>query len=560
MTLVVTVVLSLVAITASMVIVQQTLAAATANADRADAAVAQRIADDVTAQFAAQLANDPQFYTAHLFYAERPRVCAATGEPIAAAGAPDLPPVPWPVECGPTWEYLPAGAVTPGYNPETVLARAQIAQPTIDDPALTLTALATIGSSEHATQTRYQVPSAARVTAYSSAVLNLDTLAATVTASGTIYAPGEVVTPTRPEHTAAVAEPLAGARVLTECAITGPAAGAISLWEAKSAAERAAAGCLTAPTEGPGDVRDLSAAPLSATTAIRSLAGIEHDLCPSGTPTLTPSGSASALCLTAGRTAVTVDGTVVTVARPDSAPTAAYRLTFLASEGAVPSVQVDAAGTTLSDPDDQAAAAAAYTAGTHPVSPVGATWVTLGIFPLPQTGAILTDTTTYIGACAAHFAGGECSPTAPGEPVTVIAGTLAAPANLIVASPLAGTAAAPLGLVATGRLDIAAYATTAAPGANLTLEAHMYGAGIGVTGPSITSRPSAIPRGTLTIAGTLAGATLGPLPGWSAVHLSGADASELTRFVTFTPYWRQISHAVTPASAVCGQVSCAATW
>lgn len=561
MTLVATVVLSLVAVTVAMVVVQQVLAAGTRSADRADRAVAERVAADTVAQFETQLANDPTFWSRELFFAERPRVCAADSQPVSANPDPDAAPAQWPAQCGQQWQYVPQGSTTTTYDPATTLARAQITAPNGTDPHLTLTVLASVGASEYATSTTYEVPSASAVTVYSGADLDLDTLAAgaPVTLAGTVYSAANLNTLTLPQHFAVTPEPLAGVRVLAECTITGPLGGAAGMWEATAAGDRTAAGCGQGVSADRSDVREVSAHALTPATANRSIAASAAAACSSEQPTLTagtPTTSSSA-CLNVGRSVIDITGNLVPVTNPDASRPVAYRLRFVDVES-VPAVAVDVANVALSDPSDPSEAAAAFAAGTHPTSANGVAWSPLAVVPLPATGVIATDATTYVGHCVAYFAAGECTPSAPGAPVTVIAGTPAEPANLVVAAPVSAAPEVPLGLVATAGLDLPFYAT--APGAALELSAHLYAAGVGVDGASVTSRPGAQSRPALRVDGSLGADVLGPLPGWDQMTVAARDASPLPGFVAFTPYWRTHASAPLTSTQLCGSLSCANTW
>lgn len=553
MTLVAAVIMSLLAISVAMVIAQQVLAASARAGERANAAVAERVVLDAMGQFEAELAKDPSFYLTRLFFAERPRICGPTQQPVAAIADPGAGATTWPASCGAAWKYATMGEQVTGYASDQSLARAEIIPPSARSPHLRLTVLATVGTVERATQRTYEIPDASAVTLYSGGPLNLDTLATTVAVSGTIYSPSTVATPARADHYAGGAVPLAGARVLAECTVSGPAAGAAGLWEATSAADRAAAGCVNAPTDAVQDVRDLASVALPHQNAARSIAAVNSTSCPPATPTLTESGAASAACLQAGASLVTGDGALVSVVNPDGSAPTAYRILFTDVQG-VPSFSVHVASTALTPDPGPAQADAAHAQGSGPVSATGGAWSDLGVFPLPATGVIATDAHTFIGQCQARY-GGACDSVAPGSPVTILTGTATRPADLTIAGPVGGSAASPLGLVASGQIVIPDYAT--APERPLQVAAHVYAAGIGVAGPSVT-RASQDPTGTLEIIGSLGASSVADLPPGHHLRISPADSAALPWFISLTPHWRPIANEALSTAEVCGQRSCAA--
>lgn len=551
------VILSLVAVSLAMVLVGQILDATATSTQNADDGVAQRMAEDVTAQFTTALADDPTFYTRQLFHAERPRVCAPTGAPIDAEPDPSQPPASWPASCGPVWEYLPVGQTTAVYDPATALVRAEVYPPTVDDPTLRLVVLATIGQAEYAQESRWLIPSATQVHVYSAEELHLDTLAGatgTVAVNGTIYSPVGGSTPIRPEHTVGGVEPLTGARLLSECGFTGPLAGAEGNWESLPVTDRGATGCMTAATSTL-DVRDLATVPLLADNARRS-ALPTADGCPTDTPPLVTTGGTARpawLCLHHGHHLTTTDDTPVVVTTDgDNAP-AAYHLMFVTTPHG-PAVHVRVAEATVDDTaTTYADASVSYAAGTHPLAPNGATWNDLGTFNLPATGAIRTDATTYVGACPAAVGGTGCDPTGPGVPVTVIAGTTHTPQDLIVAGPITRTPNAPVGLVAAGTVDVPFY--THLPGGDLTLGAHLFGL------DDLTTRPDVgTPGGTLTVHGSIGAPHLDQLAGWDRVEVHQQDGHLLPTYVTFTPTWRHLSTTALAGASLCGETTCAELW
>lgn len=546
MTMLVTVVVSLLAVTVAMVVVHQVLLAADAARDRADRAAADRVVADVVDQFSTALAADPGFYTRELFWAERPRMCAATA--VTATGDPASEPTLWPDTCPQTWTYPSPGATVPGYDPATRVARVEVHPPSATDPTLRLVVAATVGSAEQATEVTYALPGASGATVWSAHDLNLDTLvgAGTAAVSGTVYSGATVTTPTDPRHFAASpAGPVADARLVGECGVTGegPDAGR---WVATRPGDRSGAGCEPTAQDGARDARDLAPTPIGGDAAERAVTALLSRACPdtAPAPVTTADGAwATAVCLHRGASVLTVDATLVTV----PADTTAYRVTFTGTASA-PTVQVDVA-TSLTEPADPAAAAAAYTAGTHPASPVGGAWTTLGVLPAPVTGVLHADATVYVGSCPAAFGQPGCPAVTAQAPVTLVAGTPAAPARVVLAAPLAGQVT----LVATGQLEVAFYARPA--GADLATSGHLLA--LATSGPSlVTPAPGGWQGGTWRHTGALGGTTLAPLTGWDHLEITGA----LVRSpLAFAPSWRVVSHVTLDTMDLCQAASCA-TW
>lgn len=577
-TLVATVILSLIACTVAMLLVQQSLSSAQNAAVTADRAVTARIAADLVGQFEARLADDPQFFTRELFWAERPRVCdTGDGSPqvVTASGDPDAPATAWGPACSQVWTYAAPGADVEGYDPATALVRAEVWPPSSTNSVLRLRVLATVGATESALETTYQVPSAAQVTLYSQTGVDLDQLAGptgTVALSGTIYTVGPSLTPARPEHTLVPdAGPLLGARLLSECGFTGATGDATAFLRAVDPTSRTAAGCADPgpdPTPVVGDVRTLAPAPLTTDAAVRSVDALRRSACrPVAVPHLytAPAQSepsavwSSQLCLTTGSSVVTAGGQVVPVQSASASTPAAYRLTF--EGGAADAVvRVETATTAPQDPAPVSEAQAAYAAGTHPLSAPGTVWTELGVLPLPATGLIVTDAPTYVGQCTAAIAPGTCTATTVARDVTVIAGSPANPTDLVLAAPVSGGGGADLGLVATGRLTIPFYAHVG--GQAMAVDGHLFALGLGAGGqPSVVTTTADGHTGTtLTVTGSLGGQSVAPLPGWSRVVVAAPTGDGPARYVTFSPFWRAQARSVPTSAELCGQLTCATIW
>lgn len=564
MTLVTTIILSLVAITVSMVLVQQALASANDAQDWADARVAERVAGETVAAFTAQLAADPTFYAHRIFHAERPRVCPTTGQVVTPNPDPEAVTV-WPQECGTGWTYLPTGQTTDGYDPATALVRAQVAPPTAGDPTLRLTVLATVGRTEHAVVATYTRPDSSGLAVYSGQPLDLDTLAGDdgqLNLAGTVYSLTGGTVPDQAVPDGALDQ----VRLVSECGFTNPEGDNPAQWENLDELARAAAGCPTEPGPDSVDVREVTTAPLEPSTALRTLERTTAHVCLE-TPTTTQDGGVNSLCLRAGDTVVDVDGATVQI--PDDV--AAYHLSF--TDDPTPGVVVRTAQVPPQEGASIAAAATSYAAGTHPVSASGVTWSDLGVLRLPATGVLVTDATTYVGQCAAAVGGTGCDPTAPAAPVTVIAGTPTSPADLVVAGPLTQPAVPdgedepqgeevvtfPVGLVATGQVRVPFWAHTA--GGDLHLDGHLYAAGVGTPGPSLLTTPDpGNPGGNLVITGSVGAAHLGLLDGWAQVTVTGTPGQHLAGLPAFTWHWHPSGTQPLSPTQLCGARTCASTW
>lgn len=546
-TLVVVLILALLVSGAAMLVVQQTLSAARATTSAVDDQVAARAAADLVTQFEEQLAADPGFYNRELFYAERPRLCAGT--PIVASGDPQVT-VAWPSTCPSTWTYPAAGTTVSGYDPASVLVRAEVIPASATSATLTLRVRADVGAGSASVQVGYDPTSAARVQVYAEQPLALDTLAGTnapVQVSGTVYALSGGTLGSNALTTAG--DPYAGALLTSECGFTGPT-GTASVREALSAADRISCPNPATATE---DVRTVASVPLVAAAADRSFSDLLAAACTQAsysTPTVDVAGvprqMSTQLCLRAGATLTdAADDHVVVV------PTGvvAYRLTFNADA----TLTVDITGT-WSDTPDAATARALYAAGGHPLSPVGATWSTLGTFAMPTTAVIATDARTLVGSCNAAVGGTTCDTQSPATPVTVVAGTVSAPQELVVAGPVAGTAAAPLGLISTGSLVVPFWSHL--PGADLSISAALYAAG---NSTIVSTSAADAPGGELHISGSLGARALSTLTGWTGLQVSPAAALP-PRFVTFTDVERRSAFEQLSDVALCGVASCATTW
>lgn len=565
MAMVLAVILTLVASTIALVLVQQALAGAQSASEHTGQGAADRVAEDLVAQFEDRLTEDPTFYTRELFFAERPRVCSTgeTPQTIAASGDPDAPAVEWPAGCDAVWSYVPAGQKVDGYDPAARIVTAEVLPPSASNRDLRLRVLATVGESSAAVEYSYRMPPAGQLTVYSGTDLALDTLAGaagTVQVNGTVYSLGTLSTPTRPEHTIDGVAPLTGSRLLSECAVAGPAAGESGVWSAQPAAEHRS-GCTVVPDQRADtqDVRTLAPTQLSIAGQIRTTADLVAAAC-SDRPTVVSTTSTGTwsdhLCLRAGATLTDVAGHQVTIPGGDDAPVA-YRV-LPGGAPAAGTVRVLTAGSAPTEPADLAAGVAAYNAGTHPLSEPGGTWTDLGTFPAPATGALVTDATTYVGQCTGFMPGGACAAVTTPFDLTVVAGTPAAPRTLVVAGPVNATDGAHLGLVATGHLSIAAYSHAA--GADLELGAYLLSLGGDGTTTVISATDPSLPGATLRITGSLGAASIGSLAGWQRVTVHAGDSLGPNRFPAFRQQWRRAAHSNLTAADLCGQPSCVASW
>jgi len=596
-TLIATVLLSVIAATIALVIVQQTVLAARAEAVRTHFDTAYAKALDVKAAFERDLLSDPSFFTTHLFRYERPRLCVRDGhvEPVIPPMNPEKvdpsdPLAPqntqWPQGCPSTWDYLAAGysAVDPDtgayYDPADHPVRAEIRPPSTKNPRLILRVLSSHGTAETGITVTYRPSSAAGMTVYSGGDLRLDTVngadvslpQAAVSVQGSVYAAGKLHLPTR-------AADLTGAQLFTEAGFVGALPDEGTYYHRSDPARPSV-----------GDIRQVLPAPLNMDGLRSTYTRLEAVGC-SGEAAVNHSDSdtTSTLCLRPGQVLRPADGSApahdITVPDGDNAPRA-YLLTF-DTKDQTPVVTVHTSTTPPSQVADCALrcdlssmARADYTAGTHPAAspfttPAATPWRLLGQFRYPASGVVVTSADTYIGICPGSIdPAAPCTATEPQRSLTVVAGSPRHPADVILSGSLVHDDNVSVGLVATGSLVVPHYARTPREG-DLRVEANLVALGYGLT--SGESGLQAFPArqgawaanennygNTFQVTGSVATPSLtADLPGWRHVRVVPDLASVATPppyFPGFTTGWVAQGMTSLAPHDVCQDANCSQVW
>jgi hypothetical protein len=525
-TLLVTVLLTTAAASIVLVIVAGVLANTRTEVSRVSADSATQSASAAQAALEAALAADPQVFLHKVLAAEPDRVC------LAEAGAPtygddtkpaaDKGDVTWPADCGGVWEYRPATA-----DADTIL---KLTPPSPANPLLTAEIVGRTGGASAGLFATYRLDGAGRYTLWSQSDLALDPTVAgggTTALTGDIYSAGTVFLPTSSRVQ------LSGAQVLTEDDDLGgvPAADGTRFYAAK-------------PQVGDvpvHDVRTVVPAPLTLTPVIAQVGAVHDAACAPAAVNLA-NGYSSELCLRSSASYVTAVGS--SVASPAGVK-AWLLLTGRAGAGTVDVLYSTSATVPAGECDVRCTPAALAdderTSGTHPGVP--GYWTTLGTFRLPADGVVTTDATTHLGLCGNGFAtyNGTCdtvSGAAPGMAVdksfTVLAGTVAAPADVYLSGPIHAVGSARLGVVATGSIVVPYWARPG--GTTLDVDAALVALGTGVdvhdssfrTWPKAASVPGGASDPSYAAAFHLTGTLAGPhldlnLGAFRAVTLSRDD-------------------------------------
>ncbi|AXV10229.1 hypothetical protein DVS28_b0489 (plasmid) [Euzebya pacifica] len=497
----------------------------------------RELADELLAQVAADLTDNPHQPLQQVMEGERDRVCAADAS-VRTAGES------WPLErCGADWTYLAWD------DPTVQLAPGQAAFTLVRDHARsrwTITALgkAAIDPSRPLIEAGWQRTivrsSLADTTAFATGDLDLASLyenADDTTADGlVVYASGQVVLPTDsgdgvPDtiiNAVVAADPVSGSGGFLGndnniCGGTTPCPERVLLMD---------------PDGVHADVRHLAAQPWTIATAQAGVAQSIAIGCPGtgaepgaflravdrdgdGEPDdvdgdgdlLRPDGridvgdgvpATSHLCLNPGQRLYDVtSGTVVTVPASTAVNITPVRAVTGRLSSTDPTTLTSSAvrirwRTDGTEPDGNDCAtacdltrvsASAANDGVHPGTeafwdPAGTGADEVVVWP-PSTGVVVSPTDTYLGWCDDHLdRTGSCDFDLDGnanpsvdwvDPLTIIAGTVAHPANLWIGN--SQVADVPLGLVATGDLVMGYWARQ--PYADLLVEAHGTALGLG---------------------------------------------------------------------------------
>ena len=432
-----------------LVLVSLSLSDLRSTAATEDTETARGTASSAISEFTSELALEPNYYLERVHPLERARVC--TGEPAAPVVQPGAL---WPATCGSTWGYVDPVDEAP--------ARLEITPPSPSSRQLTVTAVGRSGDTLAAQQIAMVQPSVAAWTVWSQQSVGLgnvewaDPTATTpeVVDGLAVYTGGDLSVPESVVP--------AGALLVAEGSVTG----GIPLGSRSYSGTTGTAREVVPTPVGVGQLA--VSAETNRQAACRAQTG--RNVTANGETAL------SQLCLYAGATIENTDGVAVSV--PSDAQ--AYLLVTEVSGGDT-AVRIWSSSVVPDPPDDdsvnlRSASLASVNSLMHPgvtESSSGAVglWRPMGLFHLPATGAVAVDQDAYLGACGPNLAattpGTTCSTaagsTAPGmaltESVTVIAGSVAAPKDVYIGSPVHGLGAL-LGAVAFGSVEIPYWAHT----------------------------------------------------------------------------------------------------
>ena len=433
--LVSTVLLATVAAAVALVIVDQALRSTRTEAQRIDGLEARTQALESLEQIEVQLGIDPWFFYHSVAANERARVCVHDDDRVVEPG--DL----WPVECGITWTYVEAA--TPGP------VRVEYLAPSLTDPTLTVRVLARAFDTEAGVQASYVTNASDRFTLASVDDLDVSLLPGTIRGG------------------------LASAGTLSYDAAS---ATGVTMTAETLSPDPVVSGAASDPTNRFAEFPEGPIVAHATTAELRSsVPALVERSCPSTIPKLLGS-HATSLCITPGAELLAADDTTFTV--PDQ--TTAVLLIFTEEEDTVAVYTRTGSSsypTSCLSPCDLAAASlASLSAGTHPGGMNH--WALAGTAALPVSGVIGSSVDTVVSLCGSEFAtAAACAartgtlPT-PGmtvpAPVTVVAGSTTAPADITIGGPLALADGASFGAVATGQIVLPYWARPQAQNLDVT--------------------------------------------------------------------------------------------
>ena len=513
-----TVLLSVAAASIAYSIARQTVMSTRSTSTRVDAASAKAAAEEVLASVEAQLQANPTGFLTKVFPQERARKCLS-GPAINTVFQPNTA---FPKTCGSFWTYT--APTVKG------LASVEISAPTPSDPRIHVKVLSRQPSLDDGIDALFALDGGRRWVWASTSGMALDSISPSskVTIGGGAYSTGGITGPQASGVLFSSGAALAtGATSLPSLTLSG-----VSLYS--STADLLA----TTPVLDVDNIQRSTLSPGSLATAASFL---EDVACP-GAPaenfmdaafqSTTAYGLSSHLCLRSGETLALSSWTATQndrVVVPSNIQAymvlldtpAQNQMTVYATNR-----QIDLSATSsLACTPRPSCTTALMNAGNHPGQSrfwTDTTGQLLGVFRMPVSGVVFADADLYLGVCSSNrneYALGEVcsvrSGTEPGmsvsSPLTVVAGSLRAPKNVVINSTIHPRQKGQLGVVATRQVVLPYWMSAA--GSQAVVGAHLLAAGVGTTGASVVPFPSspltADRFGSLVFNGSITGNGLG---------------------------------------------------
>lgn len=621
MTLIATVLLSVLAATITVIVVRQVLIMSSSEGGKTNVTTVENKVGEVQALFERQLVANPEFYLSSTFAYERPRMCtsssagAVSGKYVAntlttqtRGNAVVITPTAqtWPVQCGTAWTYPPVqeGVSIPAedlfnvsgspaapvltqasspWTPSSTPTRAEVIPPSPGDPSLTLRILSSVGPSEVGSEAHYLRNAASQWTLYSSKTIDLSTTvsAGTLGAGSTVYSSDRVVLPSG--QTSLTLSVVAG-----ENGVDGlPSTSGARLLSGDASQLKDATGKDSSLFF---DIRSAASQPLSLEALRSSVVQTQRVGCPALTsaPVNTEaelSKRSTYLCLAAGKSVTNTQGS--TIALPATAVTA-WLVTLGESSTdaaaspstAVPAISIFYASQPLNYVSDclvacdlDLASVGLSSSGADPtIAPglPGSPWLPLTATPggnefyYPLGGVIATDADTFIST--------QANPSNASASLTLLAGTLSNPADVVIGGDISTSTSSLLGLIATRSMLIPYFASSI--GGSTEVSASLAALGLGTTLPATRgvpyhSVPFAGPQRALVLTGSVASSGIGDIQAASNVSLlpdSRLRASQPPMFAAFGPTWHSSSEQSITSGDICGDLlsssvsSCTKLW
>jgi hypothetical protein len=501
--------LGVAAATLSMLIVRQVIISSRANAYEQVAGDARAAAQEALDDVLSLLAADPTLPIRTVLDGEQPRRCvAALNDAALQAATPTHPIYPagssWPAACGTVWTHPLAEVGALALKVRSPDHRGE----------LRIEALVTSGTVQAGRQVTLRTAEAGRYALWTAGDLDLERfVSGPASLSGGLYAAGDLLLPVRDEVVFEQVQLMAEKRIVGSL----PELDGVRYYEADpDPVARPQVRELRGVVSTVGNAAQLrSAVSLSAEVACRAPAMVRFPA--SGELPV----RSSQLCIRPGAVVPAMtSGASFTV------PANARAVLLLPERSGANTIDVFtrtvpwARGSCLVACDLYGLAALDVAANAHPGTLTG--WQPLGTVPMPTSGLVGTrNLQTHVGLCGPGFldANTPCGVTAPIRPMTVVAGTLAQPQDLLVAGPVGN-----LGLVATRDLLIAYWSSPAA--GSLPIDAHLVALGTVASAPQLrSSQPVNSTGGTLQLSGSLLASSWEPFGGWQQVIVAPSGAA-----------------------------------
>lgn len=487
-----TVLLSLAAASIAYSIARQTVMSTRSTATRVDAASAKATAEEVVAQVEAQLQASPTGFLGRVFPQERARVCTSGPH----AGSAFQPGSEFPRTCGSFWTYTAPNTKS--------LTSVELIAPTPGDPNLYVRVLSRQPTLDDGVSVRFALDGGRRWVWASTDDLQLGSISpsGSVTVDGGMYAREGISGPAA--QGVKIEE---GAILATE---TGNAtAAALGLQD------------VSVFTSGAGavlNVDELQRSSLSPGSLMATAAILEDAACP-GTDAVNYVGAkwvdsraenlSSHLCLRGGEhlalsswteeqnDRVTIPDNVQAYAIITDSPSPGMMKVYSTTK----SIDMSASSPLACTPRPSCTNAI-MAAGNHPGEI--SFWTTgssqlLGTFRVPVSGVVFADADVFLGVCSSdrrEYALGEVCAVSSGDepgmtistPLTVVAGSLRSPQNVIVNSSVHPREAGQLGAVATAKAILPYW--MGGQRTQAVVGVHLLAAGSGVSGSSFATFPA----------------------------------------------------------------------